>query len=118
METETNNDTAGAHLVKGDRTHWSNVRRSTHVMATKASAGIEEDVCAEQKMKRHQTYLHSKNKREQSKKEKEPKIPGEGVHMYDGQRFGQKLSVSGATMSRPVLMPGLERQIVSKMKDS
>ncbi len=118
MEKETNSNAACKHHVQGDRKNWSNVRKSTHLLAAKASAGIKNDVCAELKTKRHQAYLCINNEKEQSKKEKEPTIPGEGVRMCDGQRFGQKLSVSGATMSQSVSMLGVGRRIDGKPKDS
>ncbi len=63
METETNSNAAGAHHAQGDRTNWSNVRQSTRLLATKALAGIKNNVCAELKMKRHHAYLHRKNKK-------------------------------------------------------
>ena len=97
METETNTGAAGAHHAHGDRTNWSNVRQSTSLSSAKASVGIKNDVFAELKSKSHQAYLHRKKNKEQSKKEKEPKILEEGVRMCDDQQFGQKLSVSGAT---------------------
>ncbi len=70
MYTETNNDTAGAHHKQGDRTIWSNVRKSTRVSATKIKVGIKEDGCADQKMKRHQAYLCGENEKELSKNKK------------------------------------------------
>ncbi len=58
MKTETNNNADSAHHALGEKTHWSNVR----VAATKASAGIEEDVCAEQKMKGNESGMVKEGK--------------------------------------------------------
>ncbi len=78
MEKETNsNATASTHH---DQAQAQGERRSTRAAATRASARIKDDIRVALKSKRRQAcYLHQNNKTEQSRKQKEPTIPGEGV---------------------------------------